>query len=191
MKVHLEHFIDETFPDFFAIYLEENGDESIFDPEMRERVAQSAIDPEHSIVRGIWDSESGVVLGYCEVQNIADPDWEIGVYILERYRFQGVGKTAMPLFLDELAAMGRHSFIVRILPENQASRKLFEGLGAELVSMEVLGGALSDGLLESEVLSKKEDSCPEELARLRVLEDLIRETKREVCVYRIDWPPAG
>ena len=152
MKVCLEQFTDETFSDFFAIYLEENGEESIFGPELREHIAKSALDPAHSIVRGIWDAESGAALGYCEARNIEDPEWEIGIYILERRRFQGVGKAAVPLFLDELVAMGRHCFTAKILPENQASRKLFEGLGAKLVGMEVPGGALSDELLDGNKL---------------------------------------
>ena len=189
LKIHLEQVTDETFPDFFAIYLEENGEESFYPAQLREKMAQHAINPEHSIVRGIWQTETGAVLGYCEVRNVNEPEWETGIYILEPYRFQGVGKTAVPLFLDELAAMGRHSVIARILPKNQASRKLFEGLGAKLMGMEVPSGALSDELLESEVVSRKEGAGPEELARLQLIEDLIRATKWEVCVYRIGWPP--
>ena len=191
MKIKLDKFTDETFQDFFAIYLEENGEESVFEPGLREHIARLAIDPVRSIVRGIWDAESGAALGYCEVQNVKDPEWEIGIYILERYRFQGVGKAAVPMFLDELAAMGRRSFVAKILPDNDASRRLFEGLGAKLEGTEIPGGILSDELLESEVLSKKEGAGPEELSRLQMLEDLILATKWEVCVYRIEWPPAA
>lgn len=189
MKVYLEQFTDETFSDYFAIYLEDNGEESIFDSELRERIARFSIDPEHSIVRGIWQTETGIAVGYCEVNNLDNPEWEIGIYILERYRFQGVGKAAVPLFLDELAAMGRHSFVAKVLPDNLASRRLFEGLGAQLMGTELLDGVISDELLELKVTSKKEGAEPEELARLQAIEDMIRATKREVCVYRIEWPP--
>ena len=189
MSVFLDKFTNGTFPDFFAIYLEENGEDSVFDAETREGIARFAINPEHSIVRGIWQMGTDAAIGYCEVQNIADPEWEIGIYILERYRDQGVGKAAVPMFLDELATMGRHSFVAKILPDNLASKRLFEGLGAKLMGTELLTGVISDELLESEVISKKEGTGPEELARLQMLEDMILATKREVCVYRIEWPP--
>lgn len=189
MKVYLEQFTDGAFSDFYRIYLEEHGEESVFPPQLREKMARHAIDPKHSIVRGIWQTETGVALGYCEVQNVDDPEWEIGIFIREQYRFQGVGKAAIPLFLDELAAKGRHSFVAKILPDNLASRRLFEGLGAELTETKLLTGVISDELLKLEVASKKEGAGPEELARLQMLEDMILATKQEVCVYRIEWPP--
>lgn len=189
MEICLNKFNDDTFTDYYAIYLEEHGEESVFPHQLREKMARHAIDPEHSIVRGIWQTETGVVLGYCEVQNVDEPEWEIGIFIREQYRFQGVGKAAVPLFLDELAAKGRHSFVAKILPDNLASRRLFEGLGAELTETELLTGVISDELLESEVTSKKEGAGPEELARLQMLEDMILATKQEACVYRIEWPP--
>ena len=189
MKVYLEQFTDGVFSDFYRIYLEEHGEESVFPAQLREKMARHAIDPEHSIVRGIWQTETGAVLGYCEVQNVADPEWEVGIYILERYRFQGVGKAALPIFLDELADTGRHSFVAKILPDNFASRRLFEGLGAKPMGTELLTGVISDELLETEVISKKDGAGPEELARLQMLEDMILATKQDVCVYRIEWPP--
>ena len=189
MKVYLEQFTDRVFSDFYRIFLEEHGEESVFPRQLREKMARCAIDPEKSIVRGIWQEETGAAIGYCEVQNIDDPEWEVGIYILERFRFQGVGKAAVRLFLDELADMGRHSFTARILPDNLASRRLFEGLGAKLIGTELLTGVISDELLESEVTSKKEGAGPEELARLQMLEDMILATKQDVCVYRIEWPP--
>ena len=189
LNICLNKFNDDAFMDYYAIYLEEHGEESVFPAQLREKMARHAIDSEHSIVRGIWQTETGDVLGYCEVNNADEPEWEIGIYILEQHRFQGVGKAAIPLFLDELADMGRHSFTARILPDNLASRKLFEGLGAKLKGTELLTGVISDELLESEVTSKKEGADPEDLVRLQALEDMILATKLEVCVYRIEWPP--
>jgi len=191
LEICLNKFNDDTFMDYYAIYLEEHGGESVFPSQLREKMARHAINPEHSIVRGIWQTETGAVLGYCEVQNVDELEWEIGIYVLEQYRFQGVGKAAIPLFLDELADMGRHSFVARILPDNLASRGLFEGLGAKLMGTELLTGVISDELLETEVISKKDGAGPEELARLQMLEDMILATKQEVCVYRIEWPPTS
>lgn len=62
LKIKHDKFSDETFPDFFAIYLEENGEESLFEPEFREHIARSVIDPEHSIVRGVCRNR-GVLSG--------------------------------------------------------------------------------------------------------------------------------
>ena len=189
MKIYLEEFTDAVFQDFFDIYLEEHGKESVFDPELRERVARFSINPEHSLVRGIWQEETGCALGYCEIQDIKDPEWEVGIYILERYRYQGVGKAAMRLFLDELAALGRHAFAAKILVGNVASRRLFEGLGAQPVGIEVMSGVFDDGFIEREIVSRKDIASSDELVRLQIIEGLIRETKKEVCVYRIEWPP--
>lgn len=189
MKIYLEEFTDAVFQDYFDIYLEEYGKESVFDPGLRERVARFSIDPRHSLVRGIWQEETGCALGYCEVQDIKDPEWEVGIYILKCYRYQGVGKAAMRLFLNELATLGRHVFTAKILVDNVASRRLFEGLGAQLVGTEVLSGVFGDGFIEREIVSRKDSAGSEESVRLQMIKDLIRETKKEAFVYRIEWPP--
>ncbi|MBQ6391282.1 MAG: GNAT family N-acetyltransferase [Eggerthellaceae bacterium] len=149
MNICLNKFNDDAFMDYYAIYLEEHGEESVFPAQLREKMARHAIDPEHSIIRGIWQTDTGDVLGYCEVNNVDEPEWEIGIYILERHRFQGVGKVAVPLFLDELSAMRRHSFVAKILPDNLASRRLFEGLGAKQMGTELLTSVISDESIES------------------------------------------
>ena len=188
MDIRLEQITDETFPKYFSVYLEENGKDSAFDSELRERIARFSIDPSHSIVRGIWQKDTGEILGYCEARNLDDPEWEIGIYILEQHRFKGVGKAALPLFLDELASFGKHSFVAKILTDNCASRALVEGLGAVFTGTETLGGLVEDGALEQELIRLRDDAASEERTRLEAIQEIILGMPSDVCVYRIEWP---
>lgn len=187
LEVYLERFSNGTFSDYFEIYLEENGKESFFDVETRKDIARSAIDPARSIVRGIRQVGTGEILGYCEVQNVDDPEWEIGIYILERYRFRGVGKRAVPLFLDELSSMGRSRFRMRIFADNNASRALFEGAGAKLVRVENAGSFPGQQDLRRGLADLKENSDPAILEKLQRIEEAIFGEKRNVCIYEVEW----
>ena len=189
MKVYLEQFTNETFPDFFSVYLDENGEEGAFGRETRERLARRAVDPDRLLVRGIRRAGSGEILGYCEVQNVEDPEWEIGIYVMERHRFKGVGKAAIPLFLDELASMGRHEFVAKILDGNTASKALFEGVGATCAGVEAVDGFLADGEFERGIEKCKAGADQEELVRLEAVEEIIRGMPSKACLYRIKWPP--
>lgn len=184
MDIYLESFNDSTFPDYFTVYLEDNGADSPLPLDLREQVARYAIDPAHAVVRGIRNMGSGEILGYCEVQNIDDPVWEIGIYILEKHRFKGVGKAALPAFLDELASMGRHRFTARILPDNLPSRALFEGVGSRLLGMETPRSGT-----EKAYGDKLGEIGEEKFKQLEQLEELVLGSREEACVYELEWPP--
>lgn len=188
VEICLEQFTDKTFDSFYAIYLEEHGVESPFEPELRERVARHAIDPAHFIVRGIRRKGAGEFLGYCEARNLDDPEWEIGIFLCGQYRSRGVGKKAIPLFLDELAAMGCTNFIARILRSNTASRALFEGLGAVPVQSEGLVEPSLEKTLKEELDKLIVKANDEELAGLQEIQRRLFNPDEEIVVYRISWP---
>ena len=48
---------------------------------------------------------------------------------------------------------------------------------------------MSDEFLRGEIERVGKDATPEEVDRLRQLEELVMGSRREVGVYAIDWPP--
>ena len=187
MEIYLEPLSEGNFDDYFRIYLEENGDSEL-PRAMRERAVRSSIDAECFITRIIRQAGTGEALGYCDVHNADEDDWELGIYVRDGHRGQGVGSAALALFLDELAATrGRRELWAKILVGNEASRRLFEGLGAELVRTDVMGGP-ENGRLEQDLAARDEPIDPEVLERLRQIEALVLGARREIWVYRVAWP---
>lgn len=187
MEVYLEPYRDETFDDYFEVYLEENSN-SILGREMQRQIAHASLEASYYIIRAIRHQRTKEHLGYCMIVDTAPRDWEVGIYILERHRHKGVGKAALPLFLDEVSALGgKDEFWARILVGNDASRRLFEGLGAILDRTEVIGG-LENSKLERELAKRGETIDPERLEQLKRIEALVLGSRREIWVYRIPWP---
>lgn len=74
---------------------------------------------------------NGVYVGYCGIKNLAYEKWEIAIEILEEWTNQGIGYAAVKALVNEIKRrVGVSEFRVRIDPENYASQKLFEKLGA-------------------------------------------------------------
>lgn len=190
MEVYLEPYDDGTFDDYLEVYLEENCD-SRMGREMQELVARHSIGAPYYLIRAIRRCGTGDHLGYCMVADTTSDDWEVGIYILARHRRMGVGRTALPLFLDEATAVGgKRELWARILVGNEASRRLFEGLGAILDRTEAIGGA-EGSRIEADLAERGETVEPEELERLKQIEALVLGPRRKVWIYRIPWPRKG
>lgn len=89
---------------------------------------------------------NGIYVGYCGIKNLACEKWEIAIEILEEWTNQGIGYAAVKALVNEIKKrVNVTEFRVRIDPENDASQKLFEKLGA-----------VPDGISEF-MLHQKED----------------------------------
>ena len=145
MKIYLEPYDENTLDDYRRVYSEENGKDSPLGRELRETLMRFAALGPHYHMLAIRRAGDGENVGYCEIVNDEGDAWEVGIYLLERYRFQGVGKEAVPLYLDEISkSCGVSDFTARIRPDNVASIALFEGAGFELVGEEAIDGHLEE-----------------------------------------------
>lgn len=74
----------------------------------------------------------GEYAGYCGINNLSNEHWEIAIELREKWRRKGIGYEALKLFLTELKSrIHRSEFRVKIDPDNYASQRLFEKLGAK------------------------------------------------------------
>ncbi len=74
---------------------------------------------------------NGVYVGYCGIKNLGREKWEIAIEILKEWTHQGIGYAAVRALMNEIKKrVGVTEFRVQIDPENYASQKLFEKLGA-------------------------------------------------------------
>lgn len=73
----------------------------------------------------------GIYVGYCGIKNLDREKWEIAIEILEEWKNRGIGYAAVGTLIREIKKrVGVSEFRVLIDPENHASQKLFEKLGA-------------------------------------------------------------
>lgn len=73
----------------------------------------------------------GEYTGYCGINNLSCEDWEISIELLKKFRNKGIGYTAISIMLSEIKSrLSINKFIIRISPDNYASQRLFEKLGA-------------------------------------------------------------
>lgn len=76
--------------------------------------------------------QNGVYVGYCGIQDLTKPVWEISIELMPDKLRQGIGFAALTAMLNELKErLWVNDFRVRIEPTNYASQKLFEKLGAQ------------------------------------------------------------
>ena len=69
--------------------------------------------------------------GYCGINNLGSNRWEIAIELLERYRYKGIGSIAIKTMIEKInSRLGVNNFTVKIAPDNYASQRLFEKLGA-------------------------------------------------------------
>lgn len=74
---------------------------------------------------------NGTYVGYCGIKNLGSEEWEIAIEILEEWTNRGIGYAAVNAMIQEIKKRtGVSEFRVLIDPENYASQKLFEKLGA-------------------------------------------------------------
>lgn len=70
-------------------------------------------------------------VGYCGIQDLSKPLWEISIELQPEKIRQGIGSAAIPAMLDALRErLGVTEYRIRIEPTNHASQRLFEKLGA-------------------------------------------------------------
>ncbi len=75
--------------------------------------------------------QNGEYLGYCEINDTTQLPWELSIELLPQKTRQGIGAAALRAMLDEIKLrLGITEFRVRIDPNNVASQRLFEKLGA-------------------------------------------------------------
>ena len=73
----------------------------------------------------------GVYVGYCGIKNLGREKWEIAIEILKEWTHQGIGYATVKALVNEIKKrVGVTEFRVQIDPENYASQRLFEKLGA-------------------------------------------------------------
>lgn len=74
---------------------------------------------------------NGEYAGYCGINNLDRKNWELAIELLSKFRYKGIGFTAIGIMLSEIKTrIGVDKFRVKISPDNYASQRLFEKLGA-------------------------------------------------------------
>lgn len=142
---------DESMHDHMVRLIEQDN---IFiapwrDSEFYEQLIEESIYREGTLYRMVVDSESGEFLGECEVHDIRKDEWEIGIKVLKGHWREGVGIRALRLFLAEVReAFGKDRLIARIVPDNVASVRLFQRLGAVPRRIEPSGLMLNDAMAD-------------------------------------------
>ena len=83
------------------------------------------------VVLSFTIEQNGEYLGYCEINDTTQLPWELSIELLPQKTRQGIGAAALRAMLDEIKLrLGITEFRVRIEPNNVASQRLFEKLGA-------------------------------------------------------------
>lgn len=116
----------------FSLAMDEEGTARLY-PNEDERVAvrKRILSDEETVWRAIIDAESGEFLGYCMVHDKAKPEWELGITVLKAHHREGIGYAALNMLMGEMAAeYGERPFFVKIVPDNLASIRLFQKMGA-------------------------------------------------------------
>lgn len=73
----------------------------------------------------------GEYAGYCGINNLSCENWEIAIELLTKFRYKGIGCKAISIMLSEIKnRLGIERFRAKIDPENYASQRLIEKLGA-------------------------------------------------------------
>lgn len=125
-------------------------------------------------------------VGYCGIKDTRKDKWEISIEILKKYSNKGIGYRSINILLRAIKErLGVTRFRVRIEPDNEASQRLFEKLGAT-------PNGISELLLHGEQMDKFEEE------NLNLLDDRLIELADEFgveprkmlsCVleYEIQW----
>lgn len=70
-------------------------------------------------------------VGYCGIKDTRKDQWEISIEILKKNSNKGIGYRSINILLQAIKErLGVTGFRVRIEPDNEASQRLFEKLGA-------------------------------------------------------------
>lgn len=101
----------------------------------------------------------GVVRGWASLSRFAERvaysiTAETSVYIGAAYRRQGIGKALLGAIIDEARRLGFHSLVARIADGSEASIRLHEGFGFEVVGELKEVGRKFDRLLDVYLLQR-------------------------------------
>lgn len=84
-----------------------------------------------ALMCSVVGSSTKEYLGYCGIKNVRAEKWEIAIELLKEHTGQGVGALAVRGLLDAVVRRcGVTEFRIRIDPDNYASQRMFEKLGA-------------------------------------------------------------
>ncbi len=109
-------------------------------------------------------------VGYCGIKDTRKDKWEISIEILKKYSNKGIGYRSINILLRAIKErLGVTRFRVRIEPDNEASQRLFEKLGAT-------PNGISELLLHGEQMDKFEEE------NLNLLDDRLIELADEFGV---------
>ena len=126
-------------------------------------------------------------IGYCGIKDTTKDTWEIAIELLPEWTGKGIGTAAITAMLNEIGIrLHVTSFCIKIDPDNVASQKLFERLGA-----------IPNGL-DTIFLHKEEDLLRCEEDNLHLIDDRLtalaskfgvepRKLLSHVLVYSLKW----
>ena len=126
-------------------------------------------------------------VGYCGINNTASEKWEISIELMSKWRGRGIGYDSLNVMLREIKRrLEVKEFYVKIDPENYASQRLFEKLGA-------VPESISEFMLYDEEDKRR---CEEE--NLHLLDDRLNEVAEKfgveprkllshVLEYKLEW----
>ncbi len=130
-RIILEQYDESMFDEFAEVVLQDSFLKlDMSNPDhvkmMRESLAQ-----ENSVLMAVRDADTHEFLGYCNIHDIDKEPWELGIELLERFWGKGIGYGALSVFVPLMAERyGKDGFIAKIAPDNLASIRLFQKLGA-------------------------------------------------------------
>lgn len=129
----------------------------------------------------------GEYAGYCGINNLSREHWEIAIELRKKWRKQGIGYTALNIFLSEMnSRIQRNEFRIKIDPDNYASQGLFEKLGAVPYGIAEFMLHKEEDILrcEEENLQEIDDKLIEIAAKFKVKP---RELLSHVLEYTLEW----
>ena len=129
--VELVPYEDDLFDRFAEVFAEESLMPLRLDEPGRSDAGKAIFADECAIVRGVLDARTKEFVGYCEIKDTRKDDWEIGIAIFKRHWRKGYGYACVRALMDEVSEKyGRSEFVAKIVPDNEASVRLFQKLGA-------------------------------------------------------------
>lgn len=130
-RIILEPYDEGMFDEFVEVVMQDNFLNIDLDNPKHVRIMRENLAQENSILMAIRDASSHEFLGYCDAHDTDKHPWELGIKLLERHWGKGIGYGALKEFLPILAEEHKQTgFIAQIAPDNLASIRLFQKLGA-------------------------------------------------------------
>jgi len=87
------------------------------------------------IMFAIVENESGITIGFCEIEHISTDEPTLGISLEESYRGKGYGYSAAKAMIAEGWKIFDHDYFVwEVDKENEASKKLAVKLGGQLIN---------------------------------------------------------